>query len=292
MSAAYDPRSTPVRDDLAAAHLRDAFRRPRYAEGVVRQTSWPAAPLSFRPDVAARLETELLMGERFTVYDEVDGWAWGQAVEDGYVGYVPAAALASEVVEPTHLVAVAATHIYPEPDLKRPALARLSMAAWVAVTDIEGGFSRLAGGQWGFSKHLVPVGQVAPDFLETAGRFLGVPYLWGGRTSDGLDCSGLLQIVLQRAGLAVPRDTDQQESAVGRALDDWGDPSEFLPGDLVFFPGHVGFVLEGGRFLHANAFDMAVAVHRLEDVLRRAEDAAAGISTVRRLATQALSKAQ
>lgn len=283
MGQDFDPRATPVRDDLAAAHLKDRFPRPRLVEGETRQVKVPVLPLGFRPANDARLETELLFGEGFTVYEEADGWAWGQAALDGYVGYVPAAGLTAELSRSTHVVAAAASHLFPEPDLKRRPLARFSLASRVAVEDETDGYCRIAGGGWLFAKHLVPLDRVAPDYVATGLRLLGLPYLWGGRSSLGVDCSGFLQLLLQRAGIACPRDTDQQAAALGEALPAPHDPAGLRHGDLVFFPGHVGIVLKGGQFLHANAFDMAVTVHVLDDVLKQAAAAAAGISGVRRL---------
>lgn len=283
MSRAFDPRTTPVREDLVAAHLADRFPRPRRAEGETRQVGVPVLPLAFATGAEARRESELLFGEGFTVYDEADGWAWGQSALDGYVGWVPAAGLTAEIVATSHLVAVPASHLYPVPDLKRRPTARLGFASRVGVVDERAGFAEIAGGGWLYARHLAPLGRPAEDYVATGLNLLGVPYLWGGRSVDGLDCSGFLQLVLQRAGIPCPRDTDQQAAAVGTALAMPDDPAVLGHGDLAFFPGHVGIVLEGGRFLHANAFDMAVSVHRLADVLERADAAGQGLNAVRRL---------
>lgn len=283
----FDSRTTPVRDDLAAAHLRNRVQRPRYAEGETRQVAVPVLPLGFRPGADARLESQLLFGEGFTVYDEAEGWAWGQSALDGYVGYVPADGLAAELTRPSHAVAATTSHLYPDADLKQRPLAQLSLASRVEVVEERAGYCRLAGGGWLFAKHLAPLDEPAPDYIGTGLRLLGVPYLWGGRSAQGVDCSGFLQLVLQRAGIACPRDTDQQAEALGDAVPEPYEPAALKHGDLVFFPGHVGIVLDGGRFLHANAFDMAVAVHPLDEVLARADAAGAGVSGARRLWAEA-----
>ena len=184
MSTAFDPRITPVRDDLAAAHLKGTFERSRYAEGSLRRVTAPALPLSFAPTVGARLETEILFGEEFTVYDEKDGWAWGQATRDGYVGYLPAADLSSDITSPSHVVVAPASHVYPEPDLKRPPLCRLSFESRVSVDDTKDGFCRIADGGWIFAKHLAPADVFESDYIETGRKLIGIPYLWGGRTVD------------------------------------------------------------------------------------------------------------
>ncbi len=283
MSTAFDPRTTPMRDDLAAAHLKGAFERPRYAEGSLRRVTAPALPLSFAPTVGARLETEILFGEEFIVYDEKDGWAWGQATRDGYVGYLPAADLSSDITSPSHVVVAPASHVYPEPDLKRPPLCRLSFESRVSVDETKDGFCRIADGGWIFAKHLAPADVFESDYIETGRKLIGIPYLWGGRTVLGLDCSAFVQLVLLRAGIEAPRDSDQQADSIGTALAEPCDLTQLRHGDLIFFPGHAGFVMDGWRFLHANAFDMSVAVHGLSDVLDRANAAGEGIAGVRRI---------
>jgi cell wall-associated NlpC family hydrolase len=292
MSQDFDPRVTPVRDDLAAAMLKDTVERPRYVSGTARQVSAPALALSFTAKAGARLETERLLGEGFTVYDEAVGWAWGQAAADGYVGYVPAAGLEAEVESPSHVVQVPASHLYPEPDPKCPPTARLSLECRVRVTAQENGFAETTAGGWIFAKHLTPVATTAADYVETARGFLGVPYLWGGRTSLGLDCSALIQLSLQRAGLAAPRDTDQQAEAVGEAIGGAEALDDLRQGDLVYFPGHAGIVLDGWRLLHANAFHMAVVVEGLSEVLDRANASGQGVSTIRRIWTDSERRAE
>jgi hypothetical protein len=282
MTEAIDRRTTPARSDLAAEHLRGRVAAERYAAGQARQVGVPVVALSFSPDANARLESQILLGEDFTVYEEQDGWAWGQAALDGYVGYLPAAALVRPV-PPTHVVSGLATYLYPAADLKRRPLGRLGFGARFAVTGECNGFLELAAGGFVFTKHASALDQPDPGFVATAQLFLGVPYLWGGRSADGVDCSGLLQLVLQRAGIAAPRDSDQQAATLGQALPPPWDFARLHAGDLVFFPGHAGIALGDGRFLHANAFDMRVSIHALADVLARAEAAGQPANAIRRL---------
>ena len=284
MNAPLDKRVTPARADLAAASLKGRVEAARFVEGASRRCVAPVAPLTFEPAAEARQQSQLLFGEPFTVYEEKDGWAWGQGELDGYVGYVASAALA-EPCEPTHQVAARSSHLFPGPDLKLRVGPALSMGARVRVVEQSKGFCRIEAGGWLFGRHLAPLGRVAPDYVATAMTLLGAPYLWGGRSSEGLDCSGFVQLALSRAGVACPRDSDQQRDSVGEAIaprDDW---SRVRHGDLVFFPGHVGFAVEGWKFLHANAFHMAVALEDFSDVLERSHAfAQMGVTCIRRLA--------
>jgi cell wall-associated NlpC family hydrolase len=285
MKQPFDPRLTPVRDDLAAASLRDAFPGRRYSEGQERQVSRDACPLRFRPDVAAGLESQLILGEIFTVFDEQDGWCWGQNRRDGYVGYVPASYLRSEVVDTDHQVVARSTHTYPGPDIKLMPTGQLGMCAEVKVVDTDGSFLQIDSGEWIYARHLVSSSYAMPDLVATALKFTGTPYLWGGRSSQGLDCSALIQFALRMARIDAPRDSDQQAASVGVdvAMADPIDLSLLEEGDLIFFPGHVGIYVEHWRFLHANAYDMQVSVHNLSEVLDRAKAADAGISGIRRI---------
>lgn len=292
---ALDRRFHPIRTDLAAAYLADRIDAPRYADGVRQQVMIGALALRRGPHDVAPLETELLYGESVTVYDTADGWAWLQNDADRYVGYARTLGLTPDIHQPTHSVCAVATFIYPEPDIKTPPLNRLGMGARIAVPEQSGEqsepFSRCALGGWIFNKHLAPLGNYATDYAGVALQFLGVPYLWGGKTSLGLDCSGLVQTALDRCGIQGPRDTDIQarelgtslgSPAIDRAVD--GDVSSLVRGDLVFWPGHVGVYVDDGAFVHANATDMAVATAPLTTVSSSIRAAAGDkIADIRRL---------
>src|SRR3954469_19557139 len=185
----YDKRLTPARPDLADERLRGRIPAERYVSGVVRRVVAPSAPLRRHPTPDAPLDTEALMGERVTIYDEDEGWAWGQLQADGYVGYLPGSALGEPSPEPDRRVAALRTFVYPGPNLKLPPSAFLSLNAAVSVAAIEGDWARLACGGFVFARPLAPRDAVEPDFVAVAERLSGVPYLWGGKTSLGLDCS-------------------------------------------------------------------------------------------------------
>ena len=198
MILVLDPRVTPVRPDLAAAHLRGQIEASRYAEGRAARVIAASAPLRRGPDPNAPLETEALHGESVTVYDEQEGWAWAQLERDRYVGYLPGAALGAPST-PTHRVAALRVHAYPGPSIKLPPRMVLSLGAQLRIAAREGDFAVSEGGLYFWSRHLAELGSREPDYVAVAERFLETPYLWGGRTSEGVDCSGLVQTALTAA---------------------------------------------------------------------------------------------
>lgn len=225
------------------------------------------------------------MGERVTVYDEQDGYAWVQLGRDRYVGYVPSATLGTAGIAPTHRVTALRTFLYSAPDLKTPPGAYLSMGAGVSPTNTAGDFVQLATGGYVFGRHIGPMDAAEPDFVTVAERIRGAPYLWGGKTSLGLDCSGLVQLALAMAGIDAPRDTDMQQAALGEPVRLAPDLSGLRRGDLVFWHWHVGIMQDEGRILHANGHHMAVASEPLAGAERRIRENSYGpITGVRRLA--------
>lgn len=261
-----DPRLTPARPDLAAESLRGLIPAPRYAAGTPRVVADPVAPLRRAPSSGAPLDTEALMGETVTVYDSDDeGWSWVQLEADGYVGYLPSDALRAPAGAPTHRVSATRTFLFPGPDIKLPPLATLPFGARLAVREAGETFVRLASG-FVFARHVAPLDAPEPDLVAVATRFIGTPYLWGGRSAFGLDCSGLVQTALTACGLACPRDSDMQEAALGHAIDPAGP---FERGDLLFWPGHVAIAETPDTLLHANAFHMMVAREPLTPALAR-----------------------
>lgn len=251
---AFDRRLTPARPDLAAEHLRGRVEAARFVSGTARRVSAPVAPLRREPRPDLGFDTELLLGERFTVYeDDPEGWSWGQG-EDGYVGWLPSEALDAPGAPATHRVSVLRTFVYPGPDIKLPPEATLPFGARLAVRDLGARFATVPGGAvW--ADHLAPLDARAPDFTAVAERFLGVPYLWGGKSAFGLDCSALVQTALGAAGIAAPRDTDMQERALGEAVDPAGP---LRRGDLAFWRGHVGVLRDPDTLLHATGHTMTV----------------------------------
>jgi hypothetical protein len=267
-----DPRVNPYRDDIAAAHLKGKVKAAAFVKGETRRVRIPHIAMMTKPDRGALQGSELLHGEGFIVYDERDGWAWGQGAHDGYVGYVAAKALGPVLPAPTHWVTAARSLVFPDSKGEYPAARGFSLRSLIAIEGEDGDYTRLAGGGWMFGKHLAPLHETRQDFLETAKLLLGTPYLWGGRGGLGIDCSGLIQIACATAGIPCPRDSDQQREALGDEVEIPDDPATLAVGDVFFFPGHVGFYLGDGEFLHASSFNMMVSVHPLTDVLKRVRD--------------------
>lgn len=228
-----------------------AGRAPR-----VMRVAVECAPLRERPALDCGLDTQALFGEAFLVYDLRDGWAYGQLARDRYVGYAAADAFLADARAPTHRVAAPRTVLYPAPDMKTPARGALPLNAEATVDAQVGDFARLSNGLYVWRAHLAPLRAAAEDFVAVAEAFAGAPYLWGGKTWLGLDCSGLVQTALQAAGVDAPRDTDMQQAELGEAL---APDAPLRRGDLVFWKGHVGLMQDDARLIHANGHHMQVA---------------------------------
>ena len=277
--AEFDPRVTPVRPDLAAIQLEGKVQATHYAEGTPYEVNDPVAPVRREPHPEAPLDTEALMGERVTVYEiSEEGWAWGQLENDDYVGYLPASALVPPALMRTHKVSVPRTLAFPGPSIKLPPLRGVPFGARVEVERIEGPLAFTSAGYVPF-QHLVRIADNAADHVAVAERFLRTPYLWGGKTSLGIDCSGLVQIALNACGIHCPRDTYMQEAALGSAVAVKG----LRRGDLIFWKGHVAIARDGESIIHANAFHMAVAIEPLAEALARIGETGSEITAVKRL---------
>ena len=279
-----DPRVNAYREDLADSRLDGQVEAGRFVDGIERQVGQAFAPLRKKPEPGTSLVSELLFGERVRVFEEKDGTAWVQNAADDYVGYTDSAALVPTGPAPTHTVAAIHTCIYAGPGIRAPSLSMLPMCATVSVIGTKGRYAELSSGGWVPILHLAETGETESDYVAVAERLTGSPYVWGGKTSQGLDCSALVQLALMRCGADVLRDSDMQEKTLGNEVPFAGDASGLKRGDLVFWKGHVGIFIDTERFLHANARDMAVAAAPFAEVLRYIEDAESLIVTsVRRL---------
>ncbi|MDR3496733.1 MAG: NlpC/P60 family protein, partial [Ancalomicrobiaceae bacterium] len=217
----FDRRFTPARSDLAAIELKGMVAAPRYVEGAPARVIEAVAPIRVEPRPDAGLDTEALYGEQLTIYDEdEEGWAWVQLQRDGYVGYAPGSALLKTQPSPaTHVVAALRTFIFPGPTIKEPPVTWASLGSQLRILrEVEEKgrrFGVLESGAAVVMAHAREIGFREPDPVAVAERFLGTPYLWGGKSSLGIDCSGLVQTALNAAGAAAPRDSDLQETDLG-----------------------------------------------------------------------------
>jgi cell wall-associated NlpC family hydrolase len=269
-----DPRVTPLRDGIASRSLEGIVRAEVYLDTKVRVCAAPATGIHRAPDAASEQMDQLLFGETFEVIEEEGAFLWGQAPRDGYVGFVAAAALGAPAPEPTHWISAVRTYAFAEPSIKSRASGPYSMNALVAVEAVEDRLAKAAGAGWMAMEHLTPVGVFETDMAAVAERFLGAPYLWGGRESLGLDCSGLSQAALFACGRACPRDADQQ-AQMGLAI----SREAFGRGDLVFWRGHMAIGLDETRIVHANGHHMAVAIEPLDTAINRIDAAGVGQPT-------------
>lgn len=279
-----DKRTHAYRPDLADATLEKVVTAERYVTGHPAQVVVPELTLRRGPGDSTPQDSELLMGDIVDVFDRKDGWAWVQNQRDRYVGYCPETGLSDSPEAPTHYVSTLRTLIFPEPDLKRKPLGALSLTGRVTATEETDKYTRISTGGWIYSRHLKPLDTPLSSPLEVARLYMNAPYLWGGNNSLGLDCSGLVQMAFRACGIDTPRDTDQQEREIGTPVPfDGEDTSNIRTGDLIFWPGHVGFLEQNGNLLHANATDMMVSSAPLTDVaahIRRLENNP--ISSIRR----------
>ena len=278
-----DPRLTPARPDLAAKYLEGRVKAARYVTGEEFCVCEAVAPVREAPAADAMLSTQALKGERVTIYDrDSEGFAWGQLNDDGYVGWIPEGALARSAAAPTHKVTALRTFAFPGPSIKLPPVETLPMGARVTITREDGAFAVTSEGRYLPRRHVGGLDAMEKDFVAIAERFVSTPYLWGGKSSLGIDCSGLVQVSLNAAGTGCPRDSDMQQDGLGRRL----SPAEIKKlqrGDLIFWKGHVAIVRDADTMVHANAHHMATVVENTHEAIARIKAAGSEVTAIKRL---------
>src|SRR6202163_1137361 len=278
-----DPRLTPARPDLAAKYLEGKVEAKLFVEGEEFEISDAIAPLRCAPSPDAELATQALKGERAMIYDRNgEGFAWGQLNSDGYVGWLPDRALTKPGAAPTHKVTGLRTFAFPGPSIKLPPVETLVMGTTITVTREVGAFAVTREGWYLPRQHVGSIDHNASDFVAVADRFVGTPYLWGGKSSLGIDCSGLVQISLNAAGTGCPRDSDMQQDGLGRRLDQT-EAKKLKRGDLIFWKGHVAIVREADSIVHANAHHMTTVIEGTREAIARIKAAGSEVTAIKRL---------
>ncbi|MET3660601.1 C40 family peptidase [Aquamicrobium ahrensii] len=268
-----DRRLHAFRTDLADRRLEGEVEAQRFVAGNPARISAPVADVLTAPRADAGVNTQFLFGDDVLIYETGDGWAWVQAERDGYVGYVREAEIGERGGEPTHLVSVSRTFVYPGPDLRFPRAGALSLGSAVTavgVAETRGtNYALLADGKAVIARHLAPAGEFAPDYVAVAETLLGTPYLWGGASGFGIDCSGLVQLAMRMSGRDVLRDSDMQAAGLGEPLEPGADYAGLKRGDLVFWKGHVAIMTDQKNMIHANGHTMTVAREGLREAIDR-----------------------
>ncbi len=268
-----DRRLHAYRLDLADERLKGRFDADRFVAGIVMQVTAPVVDLRAEPRPDSGPQTQIIFGDTVRVFEEADGWCWVQAERDGYVGYVSAASLEKPQGEPTHRVIAPRTFVYPAADLRYPHTKTLSLGSSVRVTgtaETRGThYAVLESGEALIASHLRPIAEPASDYVAVAETLLYTPYLWGGTSGFGIDCSGLVQLCMWAAGQNVPRDSDMQQNELGEIVEPDADYSNLKRGDLVFWKGHVAICVAPDMLIHASGHTMMVTLEPLRDAIKR-----------------------
>lgn len=289
-----DRRLHAFRDDLADISLKDRISAQRFVDGHDYHVTADIAPLYPRPSFDTEMDTQVLAGHAVRVFELSKDWAWCQLAGDGYVGYVPTDMLVRGAPrEATHTVIAPEAFAYAAPNARAQPICRALFGTYIAALSDAGDFIELAGGGFIGKRHCETVSAIEPDYVETMQLFLNAPYLWGGKSIRGIDCSGLVQLALTRAGIACPRDTDMQESVLsGDMAADDAILKMLQRGDIVYWPRHVATMIDRHHAIHANGTAMSVSIDPINEIASRSRGEGPIVAAVKRLMPSAGSAAQ
>ncbi|WP_455480916.1 C40 family peptidase [Bartonella sp. B12(2025)] len=265
-----DPRLYAFRNDLADQRLETEIAAQRFVQGEKKRVNTAVAGLFKENNKKSERQTECLLGEELLIFEQGETMSWGQSLKDGYVGYIDTTVLCTSTVKQTHVVSVPRTFQYLQADLRSPMECSLSMGSKVSVVDeieVRGTmYSILENRKAIITHHLSPIGRVYEDYVTVAEAFVHTPYLWGGISGFGIDCSGLVQLSMIMTDQMVLRDTDMQQKTIGKQLT---DSDTLQRGDLIFWKGHVAIMIDHENIIHANGFSMDVMIEPLEEAITR-----------------------
>jgi hypothetical protein len=274
----FDKRITPFKDGLTDQAFQGLLRAQTFVVGEVMGCGAASSAVRSGPSPKAEQVNQLLFGERFKVIERSRDFVWGQALRDGYVGYVSASDLTRDWLIPTHFISTLRTFVFSEPNLKSSIVCSLSQNALISVSEHEGRFAKIEDLGWVFINHISDFTEFSQDYVSIAHTYLNAPYQWGGRESDGLDCSGLVQQAFYACGHACPRDSDMQ-SELGYPLDIGSDLKGLDRGDLVIWRGHIAIMCDQDHIIHANGYHMKTVIEPLREAVVRIEAAGSGLPT-------------
>lgn len=268
-----DRRLNAYRPDLADERLSGKVEASRFTTGTLMQVSASVIDLRSEPRPDSGPQTQIIFGDMVRVFEEQDGWSWVQAERDGYTGYISSASLEKPTADATHMVIVPRTFIYPGPDLRFPHTKALSLGSRVRIVgsaETRGTqYALLENGEALIATHLAPLDQHAADYVAVAETLLHTPYLWGGTSGFGIDCSGIVQLSMWVSGRKVLRDSDMQQNTLGEIVEPDDDYSNLKRGDLVFWKGHVAICASPDMLIHASGHTMTVTLEPLRDAIKR-----------------------